>query len=123
MSQTNTFPATLRAEIDPLRPADRRRKLRFPCDQETRCLLTLDDFTGLWALRVQNLSTGGAKLLLNREVVSDRIRTIGFFNQARGYCCERRVLKVYHFRCPDGVHVLGIAFASDLSAEDLRQLT
>ncbi len=101
---------------------DRRRAKRFPCHPDTTCLVTMDEDTTVWAVRVQNLSLGGAKLLLARDMPGEQIQTIGLYNQVRGFHCERQVWKVYTYPCPDGILVVGVEFAKELSQEELEEL-
>lgn len=104
------------------RPTERRKWLRLLTRRETSCLLTLDGVMGLWALKVQNLSPGGAKLLVSRSIPNEQIRALGFVNRAEGHCCERAIWKVYDFRLLNGVTVLGVAFTQDLTPHDLEKL-
>ena len=122
MSQLDTFAPVLAPEaISPL-CLDRRRAKRFPCHPETTCVLTVDESTAVAAVRIQNLSPGGAKLLLTQGPAGQQVRTLRLSNPVRGFSCERPVWKVYTYRCPNGVVVLGVEFAKELSQEELEEL-
>lgn len=122
MSQLDTFTPLLTPEPTMVLCLDRRRAKRFPCHPETACLLTVDEVTTVAVLRVQNLSPGGAKLLLTQDLPGAPIQTIRLSNAVRGFACERPVWKVYTYRCPNGIVVLGVEFAKELSQEELEEL-
>jgi hypothetical protein len=122
MNQLDTFSPVLAPEaISPL-CLDGRRAKRFPCHPETTCLLTVDESTTVAPVRVQNLSPGGAKLLVTQGLPGEQVRTLRLSNPVRAFSCERLVWKVYTYRCPNGIVVLGVEFAKELSQEELEEL-
>ncbi len=122
MSQLDTLTSPFAPEPTIALCLNRRRAKRFPCHPETTCLLTVDEVTTVPVVRVQNLSPGGAKLLLKQRLPAEPVRAIRLSNAIRGFSCERTVWKVYTYACPNGIVVLGVEFAKELSQEELEEL-
>jgi hypothetical protein len=122
MTQLDTSASLL--SLDRVTPLclDRRKAKRFPSHPDTTCLITRADATAVWAVRVQNLSPGGAKLLLTEGLPGTDVQAVRLYNQSRGFQCERPVWTVYTYPCPNGIVVLGVEFAKELTEEELEEL-
>jgi hypothetical protein len=72
-----------------------------------------------WALRVQNISEAGIKLIMNRVLLTGSIVTVELHNKSRGFICQREMAVLFSFEDLRGGVVLGAAFVHELSSEEL----
>lgn len=101
---------------------ERRRWERHPCGPETICHLILNDSIDFWAVEVHNLSEGGANLVLDRMVPTEKLIAVEFQNPEKGFSCERQLRVIYGFKDPNGDFYLGGAFSQKLTREEMKGL-
>jgi hypothetical protein len=97
---------------------------RFPCDLPTACqpVATRNDKDHVWAATMRDISAGGVGLILPRRFEPGMGLQIelGGAGSGAGKTLLARVVYVRHL--PDGNWVLGCAFISPLSENELEEL-
>jgi hypothetical protein len=100
--------------------SERRAWVRFPCDLDTECYSsTAADQTRWWA-RLQDVSQGGLRLIVERRFEPGTILNITV--EATGDETPPAMLaRVVHVNAePGGLWALGCRFARELSEKDLE---
>src|SRR5437868_5613632 len=102
--------------------ADRRRAERFATDVETACQPVGPLGGSAWPARIQNVSQTGLALVSDRRFERGTLLSVDLEDPEGG--AARTVLaRVVHVRAQeDGLWFMGCAFASELEAEELKQL-
>jgi PilZ domain len=106
-----------------LRPRGRRwKKIRFPCNPDTACRLSIGSARDPELVRVRNLSGIGISLVLSRPIPPGTVVTVDLWNPSRHVDCQvpARVVSLE----PDsaGHFIMEGAFSRELSNEALKGL-
>src|SRR6516165_4680300 len=109
-------------ELVPVRNADRRKCVRYPCSSEITCRIFTDDHEDFWAIRLQNISEGGIKLILDRFIGSGELAMVEIYNASRKIALQRHVQVLFTFEDLHGNVVLGGSFMPELNGTELENL-
>jgi hypothetical protein len=102
------------------RPADRRAFERFPADVEVVCRPLGASRSESWHARLQNISTGGVGLLVERRFEAGTMLAIDLAAPAQGRV-RSLMARVMHVEVEeDGEWRLGVALLRELTPEELR---
>jgi hypothetical protein len=101
---------------------EQRMSVRSACGPEIRCRVIDDGAAEFWAVRVQNVSTGGISLLLDRIVPAGKLVTVEIHNDNRKSSCRRQVRVIYALQVPGSGMMMGGAFCPELTDNDLANL-
>ena len=112
---------TTDAATPPSGPPERRRASRHICGPEVACRLVAEPGTDFWA-RVQNISTGGLALVLDRMIPTGKVLTAELHHRGRGFSCRRQIRVIYTLQETTGELLAGAAFHPELTGQDLQQL-
>ncbi|HEV3204650.1 MAG TPA: PilZ domain-containing protein [Gemmataceae bacterium] len=108
--------------LAPIRNADRRNWIRYPCSKDITCRVLTDDNEAFWAIRPQNISEGGIKLILDRFIGIGEMAAVEVFNNLRGFSFQGHIQVLFTFEDLHGYVVLGGSFIPEISAKDLEEL-
>jgi len=112
----------LRGQLDQAGKAAGLPGAYYPCDPNTECHLFLDDAPPVRALRIQELSPAGVRLVLDRVIPSGKLCPVELHHPARGFCCRRYLRVVYLIQDPDGTVTVGGVLTQELSDGELQRL-
>jgi hypothetical protein len=94
--------------------ADQRLSARQACGPDITCRLLGTGVLDCSALRVQNLSTGGISILLDRVVPSGKLVTVEVQNTLRRSSFQWQMRVIYTMQLPGGGLMMGGAFCPTL---------
>jgi hypothetical protein len=102
--------------------AERRAWVRYPCDVEGSCQALMAARGLQWVAKVRNLSRGGMALTLRRRFEMGTLLAIEV--QGRSAKSPSTLMgRVAHVTAmSDGTWLLGCAFSSELSEQELQAL-
>lgn len=110
------------ADAEFVEPVERRQWIRHACGPEISCQLLTDQPEAFWAVRVQNISPRGIKLILDRTLATGDLVAAAIHNQTRAFACQRRLRITFTFEDLHGGIVLGANFLPELTEEELQTL-
>jgi hypothetical protein len=101
---------------------ERRARVRHECDRDGSCLPVQAEANLSWSARVLNISQGGVALLLRRRFEKGTLLTVEL-QRSDQHPSDPFMARVVHVTPqPDGGWLIGCAFTSNISAEDLQAL-
>src|SRR5262249_2906991 len=96
-------------------PGEERRKyVRYPANRATCSYLALPPNETLFPERIQNISAGGVRLVLDRKLDPGTIATLDLYNLTRDFPCRVSLRVAYTLEQPGGKFMLGCAFHGEL---------
>jgi CheY-like chemotaxis protein len=100
-------------------PPDRRSAYRYRCDIQTVCRLSEEQESNAWPSRLQNISSGGVALLIDRQLEAGTPLHIELPDLT--WSLRRKVpIRVIHVRAHSAVDwLLGAAFPERMNDDDL----
>lgn len=101
---------------------ERRQWIRHPCGPEMVCRLAAVGEEPFWALRVQNISPGGIKLVLDRVLEVDEEVTAEVQHRLRGVIYRRRLRVMFSFEDLRGAIIVGADFRPELTEAEFQNL-
>ncbi len=113
----NTKPTSSATEVE------RRAWVRYPCDQQSVCQpYTQEKGEATWPAQVQDISAGGASLLMNRRFEPGAILSLELGAKADGQT-RLPLVRVRHVKAGQkGRWVIGCQFLTQLSDEELEEV-
>jgi PilZ domain len=104
-------------------PSDRRAWVRFPCDLGSSCCASAGDDRTRWTARMQDISRGGARVVVDRRFEPGTILNIQVEAAAREDIPSVLLARVVHVKAESGgFWALGCRFARELTEKDLYVL-
>jgi hypothetical protein len=103
--------------------SERRAWVRFPCDLGSSCCASAGDDRTRWSARMQDISRGGARVIVDRRFEPGTILNIQVEAAAREEIPPVLLARVEHVHAESGgFWALGCRFARELTEKDLHVL-
>jgi hypothetical protein len=103
--------------------SERRAYIRFPCDLGTSCCASAGDDRTRWTARMQDISRGGARVIVDRRFEPGTILNIQVEGAEREELPPVLLARVVHVSAQSGgFWALGCRFARELNEKDLDVL-
>jgi PilZ domain len=99
---------------------ERRASTRYPCNLATSCRLAASVKDKGSSARVRNISAGGISLVTTQEFSSGHVVTIELRSMTRNFVRLRDVRVIYCIEHPSGDFILGGAFTSPLTDDEVK---
>jgi hypothetical protein len=118
---SHAIPATI--NLPQLKPLERRANQRFPCNLETSYRLVAAVGDEFWTTRVRNISPGGISLIVSQPLEPGTILAVELMDRTtQRFSGTLEVRVVYTVEHPSGDWIMGGAFTSRLSDDELQAL-
>jgi hypothetical protein len=103
--------------------SERRAWVRFPCDVGSSCCASAGDDRTRWTARMQDISRGGARVIVDRRFEPGTILNIQVEGGGREELPPVLLVRVVHVKAESGgFWALGCRFARELTEKDLHVL-
>lgn len=99
---------------------ERRASTRYPCNLATSCRLAASVKGDTVPARVRNISAGGVSLVLGHEFTSGALIALELRNTGRNFARTLQVRVIYCIEHPSGDWILGGAFVSPLTDDEVK---